>query len=576
MGNLKRGIFVDNITSYIIGAILLAIILIIIGLVLRKRIYDQVDKLEAWKMDIMHRQVSAELQRVKALNLSGETQDKFESWKETWDQILTRELPDIEEYLFDAEESADRFRIKSANQNLTKVSQILDEIEATIKKMYVELDELLDSEKQSRLAIQDVLPELKSLRQLLLENRHLYGPAEKRFEDELDNYQERLDAFYVACDEGNYFEARKSVTQMKEDLLDLSDRMNDFPQLYKQLKRTFPDQLVELKNGISEMEKEGYRFDSQKLLKELEQFELQIDGYITELEKHDEPDLLQWMTQFEERIQEIYLTLETEAKAKQYLDKHVDSFTDQLEKEKNHFTDTDEEVKDLQKTYLLEGSDLELHENLDKWMHQLEKNHHNFLNQLGSIEEPFSDLKAQLEQNKHDLGKFVTSHEEFKGQIQSIRSDELAARSFIKQTKSETFQLEKKLERSNLPGIPSGVINQLEDVNKLIVIVDEKLAEQPLDMGQVNQKTKELTNLVDITKDKIQLILEQAYLVEYVIQYTNRYRSRYPMLQAKLLEAEQLFYNQQYEAALELATQSLEEVAPGKVKQLEARIVLPE
>src|SRR5690625_3340823 len=139
-----------NMVSCIIGFILIIIALIITGLVFRKFIYDRVDKLEAWKMDIMNRNVTAELQRVKALRLAGETQTKFESWKETWDRILTRDLPDIEEYLFDAEEAADRFKIPSAKKCLELVEQTLNQIEGVIADMFKELDELLDSEKQNR------------------------------------------------------------------------------------------------------------------------------------------------------------------------------------------------------------------------------------------------------------------------------------------------------------------------------------------------------------------------------------------------------------------------------------------
>ena len=39
----------------IIGIVLAIIVLIIIGLILRKRAYDYVDRTEAWKLDIMAR-----------------------------------------------------------------------------------------------------------------------------------------------------------------------------------------------------------------------------------------------------------------------------------------------------------------------------------------------------------------------------------------------------------------------------------------------------------------------------------------------------------------------------------------
>src|SRR5690625_34874 len=126
---------------YIIGVILFIIALIIVGLILRKRVYDVVDRYEAWKMDIMGRNIAGELSRIKELNLSGETQAKFESWKERWDQIVTKELPDIEEHLFDAEEAADRYRFTKAKKTLNETEKVLLSIEADIEKILKEVDD---------------------------------------------------------------------------------------------------------------------------------------------------------------------------------------------------------------------------------------------------------------------------------------------------------------------------------------------------------------------------------------------------------------------------------------------------
>src|SRR5690625_4226709 len=111
--------------AYIIGIILVIIALIIVGLIFRKRVYDVVDRQESWKLDILDRDIASQLARIKKLNLSGETQVKFESWKERWEFIVTKELSDIEMVLFDAEEAADRYRFSKANKSLRKSEQNL-------------------------------------------------------------------------------------------------------------------------------------------------------------------------------------------------------------------------------------------------------------------------------------------------------------------------------------------------------------------------------------------------------------------------------------------------------------------
>ena len=182
--------------GYIIGAILAIIVLIIIGLIYRKRIYDRVDQLESWKMDIMERNVASQLSKIKKLNLSGETQEKFESWKERWEYIITKELPNIEEHLFDAEEAADRFLIKKANAVLSKLEETLQGIEKSIESILGELDEWLKTEELSRQEVADLTPVLKALRKKLTQSRYLYGKAELQFDNKLDELEDKLASYH--------------------------------------------------------------------------------------------------------------------------------------------------------------------------------------------------------------------------------------------------------------------------------------------------------------------------------------------------------------------------------------------
>ncbi|WP_067844181.1 septation ring formation regulator EzrA [Amphibacillus sediminis] len=562
--------------AYIIGFILITIVAIIIGLFLRKRVYDRVDQLEAWKMDIMNRQVTSELQKVKALRLSGETQEKFESWKETWDNILTRDLPDIEEFLFDAEEAADRFKIPVAKKHLSSVEQTLNNIETTIKNMYAELDDLLNSEKQSRKELEMVVPLLKELRQTLLQDRHLYGNAEKRFEAELIDQQALLDQFYLECDQGNYYEARQLILQIKEHLQDLEQRMQDFPIIYKRCKRELPDQIDELKKGIYAMKESGFRIEDENFLEELSSFEDQLSSYMIQLEKQgDESVVYEFVESLEERIQEIYSLLEKEAQAKDYVDKHLEQFEQDILEVVTDFKATSEEVKELQNTYYLEGSDLELYANLEKWIHQLERQLQQVKLDLDEENSTYLALRDQLETSNQDLQKLKDSHQEFREQVRTIRKDELEARETIQLLQQDLYEVNKRLQKSNLPGIPSLIWNQLEDATDKCQSVITKLEQKPLDMGQVSHTLSEASLSVKSLVEQAQLIIEQAYLVERVIQYANRYRSQYPILAAKLLEAEQKFREYYYDTALEIASQALEDIEPGALKRLESHIKIP-
>lgn len=561
--------------AYIIGVILVVIALIIVGLILRKRIYDEVDKHESWKMDIMNRNVTTELQRVKSLNLSGETQEKFEGWKVTWDQILTRKLPDIEEFLLDAEEAADRFRVSEAKKNLKKVEQVLQNIELTIEEMFVELDQLLDSEKQSRKEVEEVQPQIKHLRRELLQNRHLYGKAEVRFEVEINALQQLLDQYFSAIDLGNYFEAKQFVADLKTDLNQLTTKIEEFPIIYKKCNRELPEQIRELLIGVKEMKEQGYRIEHLGFEKELIGYQNELEKCLKQLANGDVEEIPELLQSFDERVNEIYALLEKEAQAKSYIEKHLINFKKLIEEVTVDFDATNEEVELLQQTYYLEESDLELYSNLEKWIHQLQRQLDQIETDLKSDKQTYVALRDQLETSYKDLQHLQASHQDFKEQVRTIRKDELEAKKKVAELKRNLFDTNKKLQKSNIPGVPSFLWNRLDEASTKSNLVMEKLSKQPLDMGQVQHVLIEAETSVQTMIEDTNVLLEQAYLVETVIQYANRYRSKYPLLAAQLAESEKQFREYAYEGALETAANALEEIEPGALKRLETLIQVP-
>ena len=81
---------------YIFAALAALIILFLIGHFTKRRYFNEVDRYETWKIDIMNRPVLDEMSKVKQLNMTGQTEELFEGWRNQWDEIVTVELPSIE------------------------------------------------------------------------------------------------------------------------------------------------------------------------------------------------------------------------------------------------------------------------------------------------------------------------------------------------------------------------------------------------------------------------------------------------------------------------------------------------
>src|SRR5699024_3912872 len=123
-------------------------------------------------------------------------------------------------------------------------------------------------------------------------------------------------------------------------------------------------------------------------------------------------------------------------------------------------------------------------------------------------------------------------HNIFKEQIQSLRKDELIAKDKLVDMRNQINELNRRLRKSNIPGVPTYIWNVLEETEEKNNKVLKALEQQPLDTEAVHRSLSEADHSIEQAAEQIDVMLDQAYLTEQVIQYANRYRSRNPELAA--------------------------------------------
>lgn len=554
---------------FIIGSILLIILILITGLILRKRTYDEVDRQENWKVNIMNRNVAGQLARIKELNLSGETQQKFETWKEKWETIVTKDLADVEEALFEAEDAADRYRFPTARKVIQRTDAILEAVEKDIDQILLELDQLIDTEKQNREEIEQIEPRIKELQKHMLQNRYQYGKADILYEKELEQLEEKIASYHELVREGNYLEAKPLVDQVKNGLTMVDQAIQDFPALYKMCKDTLPSELSALLTGIQEMEEAGYPIKHFDLKNEIEKYQKSLEDSLKTLGKGHLTPVKEMISEAEERIKEIYDLLEKEALAKNYVDSHMPSYRTTLEEAAATFQETKLEVEHLKQSYYLTDQDMEQYMTIEKAIEQLELQLDEMNTTLENKEHTYTDLRKSLERDLDELKQIKQNHIDFKEKLNSLRHDEIEAKEKLAHMRQEIQDTYRKIEKSNIPGVPKHITNLLDEAWEKNDAVFKALEEQPLDMTHVQNILTEAQTLVNHLMEQTDFMLNQAYLTEQVIQYANRYRSRSRALATELNEAEQLFRKYNYEMALEKAAKAVEEVEPGALKRIE-------
>ncbi|GIN98544.1 septation ring formation regulator EzrA [Siminovitchia terrae] len=553
----------------VISAIIFIIIIFIIGYTIRKKYYKEIDKLEAKKMETMNQPVVEKLAKVKQLNMTGKTEEMFEEWRKTWDDIITVQFPHIDELLFDAEEYTDKFNFKKVKEARDQIEGELVQINLQMQKILDELKELTDSEEKSRTDIESLKETYGAVKKSLLTESHTFGEARKKLEEQLESAAEKISKYETLVEGGDYIEARKEVVSLSEELEILVYRVDKIPDLLTDCQTIIPSQKDELLLGYKEMQKQGYVLDHIQMESLMEKMEEELKTYKDFLIQTEVDEVADGLEEIKEQIEVLYDLLEKEVYARHYVLQKNEETGAYLNKLKEANEQLKSETELVQESYQLFDNDLDVPQNLEKSLGQLMRRYELLEGKIQEDQLAFTSLSEELNEIESGLEQLETKQHLFAERLQSLRKDELEAKEKIALLKRKVSDIVRLVKKSRMPGLPSDIESLYEQASEQIEDVFRSLLEKPLNMKSVQSHLYEATDTVDHLYSRTEEHIENARLAEQVIQYGNRYRSQSPQLREDLEKAEKAFRNYEYRSSLEQAAAAVEKLEPGALKKIE-------
>lgn len=556
--------------GYIIGGLVLILCLYIGGFFIKKKRYKEIDELEAWKLELMNRPVLEEMSRVKQLNMTGQTEELFESWRNEWDDIVTVQLPKVEEYFFDVEEYIDKFRFKKAKNVQLEIEEHLKSTEQNIDTLVNEIKDLVGSEEKNRIEIEELKEIYRMGKKTLLAHRHNYGKAERALEQKLDEATSKFQEFEVLTENGDYLKARETVLLIKTLLQEVIHKMEIIPNLLLECHTKIPSQLHEIKEGNREMIGQGYILDHVEIDQEVDRIEHELQIHLSNLENLSTEEVEKGLEEIKNCIDNLYDLLEEEVESKQFIYENEGKTRDMLQTvyEANEVLKV--EIKNVKLSYQISDDQLSEHRELEDKLYDLFKRFELLELKILNDELAHSLLRNELKEIKSQLETIEQELIILAEKLQTLRKDELEAREKVQELTRKMAETIRTVSKSNIPGLSQDFLDLVEEAKGSIQDVNEKLEENPLNVPEVQKYLEMAAMTVEKTYEKTNELVEMVVLVEKVIQYGNRYRSQYSTVAEGLIEAEKSFRQFHYAKALEQAATSIEEIEPGALKRIEA------
>lgn len=556
--------------EYIIIPVILLLILAIVGLMMRRKHTTIIAQLENEKLQIQNNPINEEISKVKSLNMNGETEEMFERWRNSWDEVIDVHMTKIDSLLFDAEDQINRLRFKKATLIEREIEDYIRKCEKDKDKILEELNELIGSEEKNRIEIEQLKEYYRSARKTLLAHQHSFGVALPALEQKLEVFVQKFEEFDVLTSEGNYLQAREIVISLNNESQQTFEYINDVPTILTELQVKLPGAIQELRNGQREMEEQSYYLHHLELTEALDKLEVEFASLKEELAELKLTSVKPRVAEINEEIDHFYDLLEKEVIAKNYVDQNCERLLGSITNVISSTRLVSDEATFVQQSYHLNEKDAEIPKAALKQLEALQRRYDLLAMRVSEEKSAYSSLQEELIEISEELERIHEEQGHLSNTMKKLRIDENKARTQVDNLKKTLQETDRLLNKANIPGIPEEMDARLDEAAEHIYVVMQSLQEVPLNMGTVHNNLNAATLCVEDVHAKAHELIENVMLIERIIQYGNRHRATNSKLNARLKEAEEAFHQFRYAKALEEAGTAVEEMEPGALKRIEA------
>lgn len=536
---------------------------------LNRKQANRIKEIDERKHKMMAIPVADNLYTLKNLNLTGQTKRTYESWQATWQTITRFQYPEIEAALVSAEQSIQQFNFIKAKQAIENAENLISETETSVGKVNKALEKLLESAQENRKELEENQERYNKIRKQLLAHSFTFGPAVETLEKNLNYMELDFTKFNSLTNEGDHMEAKEVLERISQDLTLMESVIETIPELNRQIKEEYEEQISDLREGYQRLISEHYVFDNVDVLEEISKIEAILVEAKSSIGLADVEEAQKKMSKAERIIENTYAVMENEMEAKDFVDRHQTN----LSRKMDHVLQSNRyvllEIDRVSQNFFLNHNELtRAQEFEDQLMAENEAlRYHDKL--LAEHEVSYSATKARYEKMTQKLTEIDKEQSELVAKLSNLKNREKEAEDAVDLFEMDMRNMKRTLEKQHLPGLAHEYLDLFFAVSKRIEEISAKLNRVKIDIEEIEKLVAMCEEDIQLLDKRTEEILDNANMTEYLIQYANRHRDNQAIVAAarEALDLFQTAYD--YESAASIMKNALNKVDPGASKRVE-------
>ncbi len=564
---MTKGLYIG--TVIVILVIIIFLIIFIIKSKRKKRLINELDKLEKEKNLLINVPVLNELSKVEALvKNNSKLEERYKTWKLKFEIIENETIPYINDMIIEVDFLIDKSKSKEVYSKISEVEIKLYEIRTKIKGIISEIKEITLSEERNRSTVIKLKSLYRKLKKKFIDTKPDYEETVKTIELQFETIEKRFEEFEQVMEKKDYEEVIYVVKGLTEMLDHMTIIIDEIPEIMLMGKNLIPKRTEDVSSEYIKLTREGYQLDYLNVEYNIVETEKKVNAIFDRVRVLNLEDVSFELKTILEYYDSLFNDFETEKLTRKYYEEGLVSF----DKKKNHVIKVldaiETKLPEMKKRYNLTDETLDNIRLLKKEFYEIEKDYDKLKNLEKNHSFPFSKLNAELEIIMLKLTKMHERLNGFLQKVSNLKDDEERAKGQLEDIKVLLKQSKYQIRKNRLPIIPDIYYTELSEASDAIKEIQKELSKKPLDIDTLNVRVDTARDLVFKLHNTTAEMVKAALLSEYAIVYGNRYRSSKMVINDGLVKAEKLFFKGEYKKSLELSISTLDMVEPGIHKKI--------
>ena len=447
----------------------------------------------------------------------------------------------------------DEKRFKQLKEALSDARDTIASYEKEVNSLNNDLLRVIKPEEDCRQASLTLKENLRRVKQDYYAKEGDLQLVKESFDVIFEHIESLFSQFEEYVESAQYEDANEILPQVDSILKQVTAALNELPNLCALVVSIIPEKISSLENAYEIMIRDKYPLNhllNNQTFKEMRQ---EVAALTTKIKQFNLAGVSTELDNMLSRIEEYFRLFEDEKAARTKFEGENDEIYRVETVIERRFIKLCNNVPEVAKVYVINE---EHRQNIEQIRESI--------NRVGNLKRvldtyihtvprrPFTTLVEKMDELKEASNEVIQEMDDFSNYLVSLKNDSQNAYQLITVHYFKLKEAEETIRLINNPNIDAKYAEQISRSYELINLINGLLYTAPINVDQVNEYVKELSDIGQAILDKDGAIAQDhnmSILAENAIIYANRSRADFSNVNQLLAQAEVLFNNGEFEQA---------------------------